>query len=222
MRRRIIGSACSAAVLVAAVVSAQDTKQASAQPITVTGCVAQATSAATAASGEAGHEARDLILTKATTSSRGAETPSAVPGSLPSGSGTGTVPVPPSAKPSGSSDTAMTTYALAGTQEAQLKRYVGQRVEVVGTIAIEGGVPTPAPTGAARAAGAGVADERARGTSGDKASPEAAATGDTESARNVTATGGRTEPPASATAHPSAASVRLMVTSFKTVAGTCQ
>ena len=111
-------------------------------------------------------------------------------------------------------DATLMTYTLEGTQEAQLKRLIGQRVEIVGTIATD--VAAPARGGAAAATGS---PERARGTSGDQASPAA---GDAQAGRNVTSTGGRTQPPAPATAHPSAAAVRLTVESFKTLGGTCE
>jgi hypothetical protein len=220
MRTRITISVCSAAVLAAAVVSAQDTRSnqdtrqaASPAPITVTGCVAQASDTVTSAPGEAEHEA-DLVLTKASVAGRGASTPSAVPGSLPAGSGSGTVAAPRPQSPV-QAEAALMTYTLEGTQEAQLKRLIGQRVEIVGTIATD--VAAPARGGAAAATGS---TERARGTSGEQASP--AATGDAPAGGNVTSTGGRTQPPAPATAHPSAAAVRLTVESFKTLGGTCQ
>ena len=223
MRRRITVSVCSAAVLAAAVVSAQDTRLAQdtrpaapPAPITVSGCVAQATDTATSAPGEAEHEA-DLVLTRASVAGRGATTPSAVPGSLPSGSGSGTVAAPAAQSPVQAA-AALMTYTLEGTQEAQLKRLIGQRVEIVGTIATDD-VPAPARSGAAAASGSG--SEGARGTSGQEASP-GAATGDAQAGRNVTSTGGRTQPPAPATAHPSAATVRLTVDSFKTLGGTCE
>ena|SRR5687767_7560372 len=191
MTKRIIASSCSAALFAATLAAAQETRPAPPQPpIALTGCVTEQTSAAVATSGnsEAKHEGLNLLLTKASAATRPVDA-SAVPGSRPSGSGSGTIAATPDSRTrsTGAGEPAGMTYALAGSQASQLARYVGQRLEVVGTIDPES-LPKPPPP---------------------------------ESGRNVTATGGRTEPTTTATAHPSAPP-RFIVTSFRPVAGVCR
>jgi hypothetical protein len=104
-------------------------------PVTATGCVVQSDN--TVAAPPTGHEqgaAKGLTLTRATITTRDARSGglsrSAVPGSRPSGSGTGTTdgaaartPVP-----------VEQSFWLVGAKAAELLRFVGRRAEITGAI----------------------------------------------------------------------------------------
>jgi hypothetical protein len=100
--------------------------------VTASGCVVQA--ASTAGAPPTGHEqaaATGLTLTRATLStSEVGSRRSAVPGSLPSGSGTGTTD---SASPRGAARVEQ-SFWLVGAKAAELLRFLGRRVELTGTI----------------------------------------------------------------------------------------
>jgi len=105
--------------------------------VTAIGCVAQLLD--TAAAPPTGHEqgaATGLTLTRARVTLRdagggGAPPRSAVPGSLPAGSGSGTTP--DSAGKSGAATVEQSLWVV-GTKSAELTRFVGKRVEAVGVI----------------------------------------------------------------------------------------
>ena len=152
-------------------------------PITAVGCIAQVPD--NAAAPPTGHEqaaAKGLTLTRATT--RGADTAkSAVPGSLPAGSGSGTT--------DGNTSRAARveqSFWLVGAKAPELLRFVGKRAEISGTIdeklaANPGGVTDAGGSAARRAA---------------TAPPE---------------------PPA--TAHPSAPTRAISVSTFRVLGETC-
>ena len=122
-------------------------------PITAMGCVAQAPN--DAAAPPTGHEqaaAKGLTLTGATTRADQRTGRSAVPGSQPSGTGTGTT--------DGNTPRAVRveqTFWLVGAKAAEMLRFLGRRVEVTGTIdeklaANPGGVADAGASAARRAA----------------------------------------------------------------------
>ena len=162
--------------------------------VTAVGCIAHQPD--TAAAPPTGHEqgaATGLSITRATVKSRDGRNPgdaprSAVPGSVPSGSGTGTTG---SAAPRGASATIEQSFWLVGAKAAELTRFAGQRVEVVGTIDTR----LDANAGTPRITDAGAAAARRSST----APPD---------------------PPA--TAHPSAPTRALAVTSFRVLGEPCQ
>jgi len=125
--------------------------------VTAIGCVAQLLDTATAP--PTGHEqgaATGLTLTRARVTlrdARGASAPprSAVPGSLPGGSGSGTTP--DNVAKSGAATVEQSLWVV-GTKSAELTRFVGKRVEVVGVIdtRLEPNPGTPHVTDAGAAA----------------------------------------------------------------------
>jgi len=161
--------------------------------VTAVGCVSQQPD--TAAAPPTGHEqgaATGLSITRATLKSKDGRTPgapprSAVPGSVPAGSGSGTTD---SAAPAGASTTIEQSFWLVGAKAAELTRFVGHRVEVVGTIDAR----LDANPGTPRVTDAGSANAR----------------------RSSTAPA---DPPA--TAHPSAPTRALAVTSFRVLGEAC-
>ena len=162
--------------------------------VTAVGCIAQQPD--TAAAPPTGHEqgaATGLALTRAQVKPRdgrgaGAPPQSAVPGSRPAGSGSGTTSDSVATK--GAAATAEQSLWVVGAKSAELTRFVGKRVEVVGVIdaRLESNPGTP------RVTDAGAAAPR----------------------RSVTAP---PEPPA--TAHPSAPTRAISVTSFRLIGETC-
>jgi hypothetical protein len=102
--------------------------------VSAIGCLAQTTDAVTAP--PTGHEqaaAKGLTLTRATVRMQDAPASvqrSAVPGSLPSGVGTGTTD---SAAPR-EAKTVEQAYWIVGPKASELLRFLGRRVEVTGTI----------------------------------------------------------------------------------------
>ena len=163
--------------------------------VTAVGCVFQQPD--TAAAPPTSHEqgaATGLSITRATLKSKDGRSPgapprSAVPGSVPAGSGSGTTAE--RATPTGASATIEQSLWLVGAKAAELTRFVGQRVEVVGTIDAR----LDANPGTARVTDAGAAAARRSST----APPE---------------------PPA--TAHPSAPTRALAVTSFRVLGEACR
>jgi len=163
--------------------------------VTAIGCVAQQPD--TASAPPTGHEqgaATGLSITRATVKSKDGSNPaapprSAVPGSVPAGSGSGTTAGSPAAR--GASTTIEQSLWLVGAKSAELTRFVGQRVEVVGTIdtRLDTNAGTPRITDAGAAA--------ARRSSTAPADPPA-------------------------TAHPSAPTRALAVTSFRVLGEACQ
>ena len=163
--------------------------------VTAVGCIAHQPD--TEAAPPTGHEqgaATGLSITRATVKSGDGRNPgdaprSAVPGSVPSGSGSGTTAG--SAAPRGASAPIEQSFWLVGAKAAELTRFVGQRVEVVG--AIDTRLDTNA--GTPRITDAGAAAPR----------------------RSTTAP---PEPPASA--HPSAPTRAIAVTSFRVLGEGCR
>jgi len=158
-RRRAIVVLC--AVLLAAVSSSSGLaaqRSSTAPPtVTATGCVSQPPDAGTAP--PTGHEqgaALGLTLSRATIKSsdgRAVDAParSAVPGSLPAGSGSGTT----DAAASRAATRVEQSFWLVGAKAAELTRFVGKRVELSGTIddrlAANSGMPGVTDAGAAAA-----------------------------------------------------------------------
>ena len=142
------------AALLLASASALQAAPPSPPPIVAMGCIAQAPESAAAP--PTGHEqaaAKGLTLTRATT--RAPDTRagrSAVPGSQPSGTGTGTTDGnPPRAA------RVEQSFWLVGAKAAEMLRFLGRRVEVTGTIdeklaANPGGVTDAGASAARRAA----------------------------------------------------------------------
>ena len=163
--------------------------------VTAVGCIAHQPD--TEAAPPTGHEqgaATGLSITRATVKSRDGRNPgdaprSAVPGSVPSGSGSGTTAG--SAAPRGASAPIEQSFWLVGAKAAELTRFVGQRVEVVGAIDAR----LDANPGTPRVTDAGAAAARRSST----APPE---------------------PPASA--HPSAPTRAIAVTSFRVLGEGCR
>jgi hypothetical protein len=158
--------------------------------ITAVGCLAQLTDSPAAP--PTGHEqdaARGLALTRVATPQRdaGASPPrSAVPGSRPAGSGTGTtdsVTPRPAARDEQS-------FWLVGSKAPELLRLLGRRAEVTGPI-----------------------DERLAPNPGHQGVTDAGAA----AARRATTA--PPEPPA--TAHPSAPTRAISVSTFRVLDGTC-
>lgn len=114
------------------------------QQLTIRGCLARQTATGTALTPQ--RDARDrLVLTNAvSTDLQPQDVRSAVPGSSPGGSGSGTVPQPTGTSGGVSSGGAPVTYVLvtpaASTRE--LTRYAGERVEITGTTS-DADVPPP-------------------------------------------------------------------------------
>ena len=135
-----------------------------------------------------------LALTTARVIQTGNNRSSAVPGSQPDGSNSGTIPqqtIVGGASPN--PETA--TFALAGDQVKALGEHVGRRVEVVGRVA----AASPA------------ADGQTRGTAGA-----------VRDAAPVPGVGTREERPAETSAHPSTELPKLEVLSFRAATGPCQ
>jgi hypothetical protein len=156
------------------------------EPITVVGCLVRQTTA------EAGRTGDELVLTQAVPRAAGTTPPaSAVPGSAPSGSGSGTVPPAPAAQDAGTG-TNERSFAIAanGDDRAALAKRVGQRVEILGIL------------DESTAAGSRTDEDTRRRVAEDAGGQ------------------GRVEKPAQ-TAHPSAPVRRITVTSFRAVGGTC-
>jgi len=163
--------------------------------VTAVGCIAHQPD--TEAAPPTGHEqgaATGLSITRATVKSGDGRNPgdaprSAVPGSVPSGSGSGTTAG--SAAPRGASAPIEQSFWLVGAKAAELTRFVGHRVEVVGAIDAR----LDANPGTPRVTDAGAAAARRSST----APPE---------------------PPASA--HPSAPTRAIAVTSFRVLGEGCR
>ena len=165
-----------------------------AEPITAVGCLVRQTPGGTALSSQTVPPGDDLVLSGAALAPARAVDASAVPGSAPSGSGSGTVPSSASAgrtDPGPAPERSFSLAARSAAERAALAKLVGQRVEIVGTV--EGDDVRGR-------------SERAPGRTGDAA----AAAG----------TSGRVEtaPPVS---HPSAPMQRMTVSSFRAVVGSC-
>ena len=181
--------------VVSATVHGLAAQSASAPPpeVTAIGCIAQQPD--TAAAPPTGHEqgaATGLALTRAQVKPRdgrgaGAPPQSAVPGSRPAGSGSGTTPDSVATK--GAPATAEQSLWVVGAKSAELTRFVGKRVEVVGVI-----------------------DAKLESNPGTRVTDAGA----DAARRSVTAP---PEPPA--TAHPSAPTRAISVTSFRLIGETC-
>jgi hypothetical protein len=122
-----------AALLLAAASNLQATP-APPPPVTAIGCIAQSPDNATAP--PTGHEqaaAKGLMLARATVRSdaRGGAGRSAVPGSLPSGSGSGTTD---GNRISSTAPRVEQAFWLVGAKAPELLRFVGRRAEITGTI----------------------------------------------------------------------------------------
>jgi hypothetical protein len=167
------------------------------------GCLVRQTSTTDApTTGHEGESAHGLTLTKATLVDAGgaggsAHVSSAVPGSRPTGVGSETVAKQPA--PSRASTTAdERAFWIAGSRGAELTRYIGQRVQVTGTLQQTASEPANS-TGSV-------------GTGGTR-------TGDT---RTTTAQPGtRAASGDSRVAHPSAPTQTINVTSFSVDGGKC-
>jgi hypothetical protein len=120
-----------------------------AQSMTVTGCLEAASAAggAPAAAAEPGapgaKAAGGFVLTNVTAGS-------AAPGAKTPGAATGTT----GAGATGTSGSAASRYRLTGGESQNLQQYVGQKVEVTGSIAGGAGSPSAAPGAAGSPAGA--------------------------------------------------------------------
>ena len=116
--------------------SAQQAPGAPPPNVVAVGCVAQP--ADTTAAPPTGHEqgaAKGLTLTRTTLSpgegrAAGAPPRSAVPGSLPAGTGSGTTDAATARTPAPVEQ----SFWLVGAKSAELTRFIGKRVEVTGTI----------------------------------------------------------------------------------------
>ena len=121
--------------------------QSQAQSMTVTGCLEASSAAAggaPAAAAEPGAKAAGgFVLTNVTAGSAapGAKTPGAATGAAGAGA-------------TGTSGSAASRYRLTGGESQNLQQYVGQKVEVTGSVAGGAGSPSAAPGGAERPAGA--------------------------------------------------------------------
>ncbi len=109
------------------------------QPVTIVGCLVRQTPAGAAHTAHgADRDPGALVLTRAAlVNPRPATVASAVPGSRPSGGGTGTVETTASAArnaPIGSEEKAFVVSAPGAGLDAQLAGYIGKRVEVVGMV----------------------------------------------------------------------------------------
>jgi hypothetical protein len=159
--------------------------------VTAVGCLAQLSESSAAP--PTGHEqdaAKGLALTRVATPQRdaGANAPrSAVPGSRPAGSGTGTTD---GVAPRSAAVRDEQSYWLVGSKAPELLRLLGRRVEVTGPI-----------------------DERLAPNPGSQGVTDAGAA----AARRSTAA--PPEPPA--TAHPSAPTQAISVSTFRLLDGTC-
>jgi hypothetical protein len=170
---------------------ALDSTPRSEQRISAIGCLVRQTSAGAALSAQ-DVAADDLVLTGATL----APTPavrSAVPGSSPSGSGSGTIPPAASAAQNPPAGERSFALRVPGTEDrAALTKYVGQRIEITATVD-----------------DTGAGSRRTDSASASPSTGEAAA-----------GTSGRAETPSPA-AHPSAPVQRVTVASFRPVGGSC-
>jgi hypothetical protein len=164
------------------------------QRITAIGCLVRQTSAGAALSAQ-DVAADDLVLTGATV----APTPtpagrSAIPGSAPSGSGSGTIP-PAASAAQNLPNVEERSFALRvqGTEDrAALTKYIGQRIEITAMV-----------------------DDTEAGSRRTDSAASLPATGE-----STAGTSGRAETPSSA-AHPSAPVQRVTVASFRPVGGSC-
>ena len=212
--RTIIATTCGMALMAAGIASAQrdgtgTAAQRDAQPpapITVTGCVTQPAGQPVGTAGGSS-QATQLLLTNAAVNPAPTGTASAVPGSRPSSSNTGTLPAQPVSPSQSPSEKATVTYTLLGSRVPDLAKYSGQRVEVMGTVEVAVPVDVPRTT-----------DTNAPGARGRTAERE----GNPDGSTDRTATGGRTEPLPQKEAHPSATPLRLLVSSFKPLGGRCR
>jgi hypothetical protein len=192
------GSAITAAMLIGGVVEAQSPAPAAPQEITVVGCVTR--------NGDTDIdkgvrrldiEPNALALTNARVTGTDTRRSSAVPGSIPDGSNTGTIPGN-TIVGQRTSQPDTRSFALKGDRVKALESRVGERVEIVGRL-------TASPAGTS---------DQARGTTGT--------TGTTRGAAPVPGVGTREERPAEPSAHPSAEFSPLEVLSFRGVTGGCQ
>lgn len=207
MRASLTGIVCGAALLAAGPAAAQR-EGAPAAPVTIAGCVAEQTEpVGTSGRGAGESRARGLLLTEAATRPASGDAPTAVPGSRPSGQDSGTIPASPASQPPAAAAPRDSTYALLGSRASELEKYVGQRVEVVGTLDLEIAAEQPPRPESATVDGRGRAPEREGNPDGSTDRPAAR---------------GRTEPVPPSAAHPAAEPLRLTVTSFKPIAGACK
>lgn len=116
-------------------------QQPGSQPVTVIGCLAR--------NGDVEHDrgtrqlntdAKGFALTEARITSAGTGRTSAVPGSSPNGQDTGTIPRNDivAGRQAASNTTNAAGFALSGKNVEKLADLVGQRIEVVGTLAPDG------------------------------------------------------------------------------------
>ena len=147
--------ACTTAGVAAQQAPAPRAEAGIADRVTVTGCVVRQTGDGAALSANA---EGNLVLTKAVVATAQRNRPaSAVPGSSPSGSDSGTIPVRPvSPTPENGSPLADKSFDLVGPSASRLAGLIGQRVEIIGTLVREEKPATVATTGGAgRQGGAG-------------------------------------------------------------------
>jgi hypothetical protein len=189
------GSAVAAAMLIGAVVEAQSPAPTAPQEITVVGCVTRnGDTDIDKGVRQLDIEPNALALTNARVTGTDTSRSSAVPGSTPGGSNTGTIPGN-TIVGQRTSEPETRSFALKGDRVKALESHVGERVEVVGRL-------TSSPAGPG---------DQARGT-----------TGTTRGAAPVPGVGTREERPAESSAHPSAELSALEVLSFRGVTGGCQ
>jgi hypothetical protein len=218
MVKRILVSSSAAAVLALSVTAAAQTSTNTSQQsgtVTVTGCLVRQTGLGAAYTPAVGaNQNGELVLTKAAMNGEqrrpaSPDSRTAVPGSSPSGSGTGTINNTAGAGQA-PVDATERSFVVAGGRGADLNKLVGQRVELVGMLEEE--VPTGTSGTTARATGSTPAT-----TDRDRQRGSAAPAGPTGSA----GPGSRSEGDAAPVAHPSAPLQRLTVSSFRPVGGTC-
>jgi hypothetical protein len=101
------------------------------------------------------------------------------------------------------------SYELTGDREDDLQQYVGQRVEITGTVE-EANTPDPSMSGSSTSGAAGTSGSGAAGTAAGTSGSSAGATG-SESASAGTSASGSADAPAK----------RLRITSFRAVGGNC-
>jgi hypothetical protein len=161
------------------------------KPQMVRGCLARQTAGGTALSPQVDPGDSLVLVSASLVSAQPAPIVSAVPGSVPAGAGSGTVPNTAGTTGTAPVDAGKLTFALtvAAGRRAELAGHVGQRIEVVGIVDEAGG--------GARQHGDAV--EQRRGVSADG-----------------------TRPGLADTAHPSAPTQRMAVSSFRALGGECR
>jgi hypothetical protein len=139
----------------------------SARSVTVVGCLVRQTSAGGALTAQPAERGDVLALTRVSMTPTSAAPVSAVPGSAPSGSGSGTIanPPAPASVPDTSPERSIAIDAAHEGEIAGLAKYVGQRVEISGTVQDVSSTATARADDAARRSPGGV------GTTGSAEAP---------------------------------------------------